>query len=326
MTARREVEQASNERDGDQEAGFEREARPEATEHGRLALGVGLPVLGRVRLRLVGIGGRRHGRSGRLVVHLGLGLGHGRSAGPRREPGAPAPRPPLRAISLSFASTIDCTTWPIAGSPSPAAASSCSAPFWARAMTAVACARAHSSVCSTSARAEFVSSVAWWRDCSSSRLPRVSASRSSRVASAFAFASRSRASRLGGGQDLGALALRLGPVALDLGLALLQLVLLRAHLLLGALELRCGGGLGVALERVGELGGGADQVQRVHPDGVPGRLDVGGLARRLEHAELRLQLGGVAAEGVERLADALLVVAVAGALKLLHRRKRGQPR
>ena len=59
-------------------------------------------------------------------------------------------------------------------------------------MTAVAWARAHSSVCSTSARAEFVSSVAWWRDCSSSRLPRVSASRCSRVASAFDFVRRSR--------------------------------------------------------------------------------------------------------------------------------------
>ena len=51
-----------------------------------------------------------------------------------------------------------------------------------------------------------------------------------------------------------------------------------------------------------------------------------GLARRLEHAQLRLELGGVAPEGVERLADALLLVAVAGALELFQTRKRGQPR
>ena len=81
-----------------------------------------------------------------------------------------------------------------ASSPSPAAASSCSAPCCARVMIADAWARAHSSVCSTSARAAFVSSVAWWRDCSSSRVPRASASRSSWVASRFASASSSRAS------------------------------------------------------------------------------------------------------------------------------------
>ena len=106
-----------------------------------------------------------------------------------------------------------------------------------------------------------MSSVAWWRDCSSSRLPRVSASRSSRVASAFGLAEQVSCLGLRGGQDLRALALRLGAVALDLGLALLQHVLLLAHFLLGALELRRGGGLRVALERVGELGGGADQVE-----------------------------------------------------------------
>jgi hypothetical protein len=130
----------------------------------------------------------------------------------------------------------------------------------------------------------------------------------------------------GGSEDLRALALRLAAVALDLGLALLQLVLLLAHLFFGALELRGGGGLGVALERVGELGCGADQVQRVHADGMPGGLDVGGLVCGLEHAELRLQLRRVAAEGVERLAHALLVVALAGALELLHGRQRGQTR
>ena len=48
--------------------------------------------------------------------------------------------------------------------------------------------------------------------------------------------------------------------------------------------------------------------------------------RGLEDAELRLQLSRVAAEGVERLAHALLVVALTGALELLHGRQRGQTR
>ena len=43
-------------------------------------------------------------------------------------------------------------------------------------------------------------------------------------------------------------------------------------------------------------------------------------------AQLRLELGRVAAEGVERLADALLVVPLAGALELLQARERGQTR
>ena len=125
--------------------------------------------------------------------------------------------------------------------------------------------------------------------------------------------------------DLGALTLRFGAVALDLGLALLQLALLRAHLLLGPLQLRRRRRLCVPLERVGELGRGADQVERVHPHGVAGRLDVRGLARSLEHPQLRLELSGVAPEGVERLADALLLVAVAGP-QLVQTWKRGQPR
>ena len=130
----------------------------------------------------------------------------------------------LRAISLSFASMIDWTTWAIAGSPRPAAASSCSAPR-ARAIHRGRCARAHSSVCSTSARAEFVSSVAWWRDCSSNRLPRVSASRCSRVASAFDFVKEVARLHLERIHDLGPLALRIDAVALDLGLAILQFAL-----------------------------------------------------------------------------------------------------
>ena len=59
---------------------------------------------------------------------------------------------------------------------------------------------------------------------------------------------------------------------------------------------------------------------------MAGRLDVRARARRLEHAELGLQLGGVAAKRVECLAHALLVVAVAGAPELFDGRKRGQSR
>ena len=59
-------------------------------------------------------------------------------------------------------------------------------------------------------------------------------------------------------------------------------------------------------------------MQRVHAHGVPGRLDVGTLARGLEHAQLGLKLGRVAAEGVERLAHAILVVALARGRKRLE--------
>jgi hypothetical protein len=62
-------------------------------------------------------------------------------------------------------------------------------------------------------------------------------------------------------------------------------------------------------------------VQRVHPDGVAGRLDVGRLPGRLEDAELRLELRRVPAEGVEGVADAPLVEPLAGALEALQRRQ-----
>ena len=84
---RRQVEQAGDEGDADEEAGFEREARPEATEHA-LAPGVGLPVVVRTCLLGVGSGGRRDGGSGRrsfLGVRRGAsslgrsGVGDGRS-------------------------------------------------------------------------------------------------------------------------------------------------------------------------------------------------------------------------------------------------------
>ena len=118
-----------------------------------------------------------------------------------------------------------------------------------------------------------MSSVAWWRDCSSSRLPlRLGLLQ---LGGRVGMRLREELARLVPRcvQHLGALALALLAVALDLGLALLQLDLPAAHLLLGPAELSGRGVLRVALERVGELGGGADEMERVHPDRVPGRLD-----------------------------------------------------
>ena len=131
-----------------------------------------------------------------------------------------------------------------------------------------------------------------------------------------------------GVQHLGALALALLAVALELRLAILQLALPAADLFLGLAELRGGGVLRVALDRVGELGGGADEVQRVHADGVAGRLDgrAGARARGLEHAQLRLQLGGMAAERVEGVLDPLRVEAVPDLGNVLVARQGGQRR
>jgi hypothetical protein len=123
----------------------------------------------------------------------------------------------------------------------------------------------------------------------------------------------------GGVHHLGALALRFLAVALDLGLALLQLALPAPHLLLGALELRRRSRLRVALDRVRELGGRTDQVQRVHPDRVARRLDVlrTAAARGLQHLQLRLELRRVSAEGIEGLLDALGIEAVADLRNIL---------
>jgi hypothetical protein len=122
------------------------------------------------------------------------------------------------------------------------------------------------------------------------------------------------------------LALALLPVALDLGLALLEIVLTVPYLFLCFPEL-CGRGvLGVTLDRVGELGRGANEMERVHPDGMTGRLDRGASAGGLEHAELRLQLRGVTAERVEGLAHALGIEAVAALRDVLEPRQRGQRR
>jgi hypothetical protein len=126
-------------------------------------------------------------------------------------------------------------------------------------------------------------------------------------------------------QDLGTLSLALLPVPLDLGFPVLHLAAAAANLFLRLGELRLGGALRVGFDRVGELGGGADQMQRVHPDRVARRLD--GLAaptRRLQHAQLRLQLRRVAAERLERLADRVGVVPLALLGQVLEPRERGQ--
>jgi hypothetical protein len=130
---------------------------------------------------------------------------------------------------------------------------------------------------------------------------------------------------LGGVKQLGALALALLAVTVDLARALLQLALTARDLLLGASQLRGRGRLRVALDRVGHLGGGADHVHRVHPHGVAGRLDTA-LPGGLEDAELHLQLRGVAAESLEGLAHLLAVEAVGGARQVLDPRQRRQRR
>jgi hypothetical protein len=52
-------------------------------------------------------------------------------------------------------------------------------------------------------------------------------------------------------------------------------------------------------------------------------IDVRALPGRLEHPELRLQLNGVAPERLERVLDALLVVALLGDGEIFNAWKRG---
>ena len=126
-------------------------------------------------------------------------------------------------------------------------------------------------------------------------------------------------------EDLGALALALLAIPLDLVLSLLELALASADLFLGAADLGRGCRLRVALDRVGHVGGGADHVQRVHPYGVAGRLDLAAASGRLKDAQLDLELRCVTPEGLERLLDALrLVTAVRKGRQLLDARKRRQ--
>jgi hypothetical protein len=130
-------------------------------------------------------------------------------------------------------------------------------------MIAAAWLRAHSSVCSTSARVAFVSSVALV-PCLLDQ-PRGSRLGLGELLVRLLLRFLRQLARLGFGrvQHLRALALALLPVALDLTLTVLQLTLAARDLLLGAPKLRGGGRLRVALDRVGHLGRGADHVQRV---------------------------------------------------------------
>ncbi len=131
---------------------------------------------------------------------------------------------------------------------------------------------------------------------------------------------------LGGVHHLGALALALLAIAVDLALPLLEVALAPGHLFLGAAKLRGRSRLRVALDRVGHLGGGPDHVQRIHADGVPGRLDLAALPGGLEHAKLNLELRRVPAERLERLTHLLAVESVRRAREILHPWQRRQCR
>jgi hypothetical protein len=110
--------------------------------------------------------------------------------------------------------------------------------------------------------------------------------------------------------DLGALALAVAAIALDLGVTARKVLLALANVLLGASDLHRRRALRVLLDHVGELGGLTDEVEGVHAHGVPAGLHLDRGARGLEHAELSLQLDDVTAEGLESVADAGLVVAL----------------
>ena len=92
-------------------------------------------------------------------------------------------------------------------------------------------------------------------------------------------------------------------------LPFLQLALAPADLFLGAAKLGGGCGLCVPFDRVGHLGGGADHVQRIHPDGVAGWFHLPAPGGRLEYAQLDLKLRRMPPEGLERLLDAVRVEA-----------------
>src|SRR5207302_9848234 len=101
-------------------------------------------------------------------------------------------------------------------------------------------------------------------------------------------------------QHLRALAFALLAETLDVGLSVLLLAAAAADLLLGLPELGLRRALRVGLDRVGELRGGANQVQRIHAHGMPGGLDrLSAAARGLQHAQLCLELRRVAAERSE---------------------------
>jgi hypothetical protein len=68
-------------------------------------------------------------------------------------------------------------------------------------------------------------------------------------------------------------------------------------------------------------------VERVHPNGVAGRLHLAAASGRLEYAQLHLELGRMASEGLEGFLDALRVeTTVREGRELLDARKRGERR
>jgi hypothetical protein len=109
------------------------------------------------------------------------------------------------------------------------------------------------------------------------------------------------------GQDLDPLPLAFVAEALNRGVALLEVELLLPYLLLGALNLGGGCFLRIPLEDIGKFRGLADEVERIHANGVAGRIDLRRATGGLEDAELGLELDGVPAEGLERVAHSLLV-------------------
>ena len=116
------------------------------------------------------------------------------------------------------------------------------------------------------------------------------------------------------------MALALEAVALDLGLASLEVLLPVTNLFLGPAELDGRRRLGVPLDRVGELGGRTDQVERVHPDRMTRRLDGRAAPGSLDDPELCLQLCHVPPEGLEGFTNAFGVEPVPASRDVFERR------
>jgi hypothetical protein len=67
-------------------------------------------------------------------------------------------------------------------------------------------------------------------------------------------------------------------------------------------------------------------MERVHPNRVTRRLSLARAPRRLQHAQLGLELGDMPLEGLERLVDLRFVepAAAAASRQLFDARKRGE--
>jgi hypothetical protein len=190
----------------------------------------------------------------------------------------------------------------------------------ARCAISSACARAQSSVCSTSARGvrelgRLVARLLGQAVASHLGLAQLRRRVAVRLSQDLAGLLARRA------QDLGPLTFRLLPDPGDLGLVLLELHLLLADLLLGTADLLDGRILRIALDRVGELRRRAHDVKGVHADSVTRRLRAGALRGGLEHSEIGLQGREVPPEGVEGLLHLGAVVTVRRARKVLEPRQ-----